>query len=200
MPSPLAEALLNQETIQGFYPHLNPRGKLAEALAKAGAEPSGQRSSQFDWLDKGFLSVLRGAEGLGISGTPLKLFNDVVQRERKEPITERDFSPEELSGFRQMIAAKGTPSGHIDYDDYKATDVSPASIGGFNYETGQDGATNITDTYDFNTNRGHPVEKELWARLLTSVAYPPAFAATIGRKAVPPGTGVPVRMRLDPNP
>jgi hypothetical protein len=160
-------------------------GPLANALAS----PRGER----DWLDKLFLTGLRGAEAVGIGGTPLKLYNDVVQRGRREPITERDFAPQDLDAYRAIIAKKGAPEGHVDYPDYgDNTGSLRAALGGFNYKGDE-----ITDNYDFNTDRGSPGEgQNLALRALVALVNPVGMASYIGRKTVPPGAGVPVRINL----
>jgi hypothetical protein len=165
---------------------------LSGQKVRQGEEPSTSPESKRDWLDRLFLGGLRVAEAVGIGGTPLKLYNDVVQRGRRDPITEKDFPPDELAGYRQIIERKGGTEGHIDYPDYKGTNVPQANLGGFNYKDGE-----ITDKYDFNTNRGGPYEKYLAARLLESVINPVGMAASIGRRIVPPGAGVPVRIKLE---
>lgn len=132
-----------------------------------------------------------------MGGTPLKLYNDVVQRGRREPITEKDFVPEELEAYRAIIAKKGAPEGHVDYPDYGDNAAAlRTALGGFNYKGDE-----VTDQYDFNTNRGGGnAEKYLPLRMVAALVNPIGMAAYIGRKTVPPGAGVPVHLNLAKQP
>lgn len=157
---------------------------------------------QRDWIDSIFLGGLSLAERAGFGGTPLKLYNDVVQRGRTEPITERDFSRDELNAYRDMVLSKylqtGNPTGAIDYPDYRGVPVPQGNLGGFRYNVAPDQGVTISDTYDFNTNRAGAYDRNALVRLLASVVAPYRAAAGIGRITKPPGTGVPVQLNIQP--
>lgn len=135
--------------------------------------------------------------------TPAKLYLDSVVSGKKEPITEADFSPEELAAIRKMIGNKA--QGGITYADYDASSqpglsslLSPAgrvanSLGQFNYQADPEGAT-VTDDYDFN-----PVFKDesLLLKAL-SILGTGGFSGLhmLGEEKLPPGKGRPVKIRL----
>lgn len=158
-------------------------------------------TATLDWLDKLFLGGLSGAEWLGLGGTPLKLYNDVIQRGRKEPITEKDFPHRELAAYRDLVLKKardtGRSEGNIDYPDYVGTGLPQGSLGGFRYRVTDDGNVAITDRYDFNANRGAPTDQNMAVRALGALFAPMHAAAAVGRKVAPSGKGVPVNMLID---
>jgi hypothetical protein len=103
-----------------------------------------------------------------------RTFLETVQGKR-EPITESNFSPEELAAMREMIALKGGDKGDIQYGDYqtlakamRARGQIPASttpslfsmsdslgnvqttLGRFKYGRDAKGNLVVQDTYDFN--------------------------------------------------
>ncbi len=156
--------------------------------------------------------MMRGMQDIGAAGTSLKLYNDVIQRARTTPITERDFTADELGAIRDMIrnkmAVTGQPSGHIDYRDYpggnllvadrsKAAGEVMNTLGGFDYSK-NNGNINVTDKYDFNANRGGVEDKSQLAQLLAMGFSPRNLAASIGRKILPDtgGRGVPVNIAI----
>jgi hypothetical protein len=150
-----------------------------------------------DRLDRALLAAMRGLESVGAVDTPLRLFNDVVQRGRREPITERDFEPDEINALREIVHRKGGTSGTIDYPDYGDSDAAPKNaLGGFKYEVDPQGGIDIADRYDFNTDRASPYEDNLAYRLARMLLVPRDAAASIGRRTVPPGTGPDVRLRI----
>lgn len=193
----MAEQSAVDEILSRYSPPVQPEHAQTTVPPRQGAD-----HPQLDWLDRAFLGSLSLAENLGLGGTPLKLYNDVVQRRRSAPITERDFSPDELSDYSKMVMDKyrqsGRPEGSIDYPDYQGRGVSAQSLGGFRYAIGDDGRITITDNYDFNTNRGSSSDRNAWVRALASLFAPRNAAAGIGRLVAPPGQGVPVRMELQP--
>jgi hypothetical protein len=164
-------------------------------------------------VQRAFLGVMRGAEGIGAAGTSLKLYNDIVQRGRNAPITESDFTPDELSAMQDMVKNKmaitGQPAGHIDYRDYPGGNLMVAdrskaagevmnTLGGFNYSVQPNGAIGITDKYDFNASRGDSSDDNPWAQALAAALYPRNLAASIGRRIIPDtsGRGVPVNVTI----
>jgi hypothetical protein len=156
-------------------------------------------------VQKAFLSLLSGAEKVGVGGTPLKIYNDVVQRGRTSPITEADLSQAEREALLRLVRGKaeatGSRSGSIDYPDYAkyGNGLSENLLGGFRYSLGDDGAANVSDVYDFNANRaGPPIENNQAMQAFAVLANPRGLAAQIGRKIVPDtsGRGVPVQIKL----
>ena len=93
--------------------------------------------------------------------TPLKLAWDSIAKGSKEPITEADFAPEELSAMYELTRAQ--KGGAVNYPTYGDNFVeNPGvpglmtakgrvanSLGQFNYKDDPEGTT-ITDKYDFN--------------------------------------------------
>ncbi len=176
---------------------------MSELAQKLWSSREVKKPEGADFLDRAFLDSLRVAESVGVGGTPLKLYNDVIQRGRTEPITEGDFPPEELNALRQIIERKiqssGATEGQIDYPDYEGTDLSPAALGGFQYQSSPEGIA-ITDRYDFNTERGDVNDNSLGKRLLAALVAQKAYASHLGRRFIPPGKGVDVRINLGGKP
>lgn len=151
-----------------------------------------------------FLKMLGWAEQIGIGGTAVKLYNDVIQRGRTAPITEQDVSPTERQQFRDLVLAKaaatGQNSGKIDYPDYQKYQPSLDSniLGGFRYSVDPSGGVGIKDSYDFNVNRAGPdIENNPIIQSLGIVANPRGLAAQIGRAVKPDtGGGIPVQMNF----
>ncbi len=175
------------------------RDFLHLARRRADAAPDGP---QLDLIDRSFLRAVALAERFGFGGTPMRLYNDVVQRGRTDPITEKDFTDEERAAFRRMIIDKwmrtGERQGSIDYPDYRGSGASENSIGGFRYAVDGHGNIVATDKYDFNTNRGHSHDRAYSLRAIASFVNPRGMAAQIGRQVVPPNRGVDVRLNLPP--
>jgi hypothetical protein len=150
-----------------------------------------------------FLSALSKAEEMGLGGTSLRLYNEIVQHGRREPISERDFNDAELGAFETVVqghaSATGKKSGHIDYKDYRKYGAKVGFeniLGGFDYEIQKDGTILITDKYDFNMiTRGASDENPI-VKALGAFFAPRELAAKVGRDRLPPGKGVPVKIRL----
>lgn len=166
------------------------------------------KTPDLNWVESGFLAGLQMMEAAGHlfnhDETPLRLYNDVVNRGRKETITEKDFNKEDIDGFRKMIEAKisdtGKTTGKIDYPDYQKHGLKFLSqaLGGFKYSQNEDGTIDITDMYDFNKDRAGKYDNDVAAQLLSMLFEPRNLAASIGRKVVPddPGRGVPVKIKV----
>jgi hypothetical protein len=151
-------------------------------------------------LENALLGILRGYEANVDNGTPLKLYNDVVQRGRKEPISEKDLTPAELKKLGGAVRKKGGAVGSFDYPDYRANmptshDLSH-TLGGFQYEIDDDANVTVRDTYDFNTAKGSPTDNDLAMQIFSFLFEPRALAAAAGRKVAPPGKGLPVNIHI----
>jgi hypothetical protein len=97
----------------------------------------------------------------------------------RDPITESNFSPEELAAIKEMITLKGGDVGNIQYEDYdtlvktmRERGQLPVSkypgllsmgdafgnvqttLGRFNYARDANGNMVVQDTYDFNPQHG----------------------------------------------
>lgn len=168
------------------------------AIKEVDSDP---RFSNLSFVERGFLGTLRAAESVGAGGTALRLFNDVIQRGRTEPITEQDLKPAEQEKLRALVVQhsqnNGSQSGMIDYKDYRGSGVDPNILGGFKYSI-KDGNISVEDTYDFNTNRIDGWEDNRIVQMLGALANQRGLAASIGRKIIPDsgGNGVPVRIKL----
>jgi muramidase (phage lysozyme) len=152
-----------------------------------------------DRLDSTFLAGLRGAENLGLGGTALKLYNDIVQRGRTEAITENDLSADELSGYRKIVERKiaetGKKKGKIDYRDYKG-DADSNVLGGFSYSVNEDGEIEIFDKWDFNSKTATSDSESTVLKALGMFFAPYHLASQVGRKTVPPEKGIDVKIKL----
>ena len=96
-----------------------------------------------------------------------RTFVDVMTG-RRTPITEKDFTAKEqmamMDAVRRSQARGG--KGRVDYEDYPSgKDIGPGyvdirnTLGGFQYKQGPDGATIISDRYDFHGPRVAEYEK-----------------------------------------
>jgi hypothetical protein len=140
-----------------------------------------------------------------VLSTPMRLYLDSVLSRKKDPITESDFTPEELAAVRQMVERQKASQGGITYADYAASDqpgvsslLSPAgrvanSLGQFNYQNDPEGTT-VTDNYDFNpTYKDLPLAEQI-ANFLGTAGF--SGLHTIGENVLPPGAGRTVKIRL----
>jgi hypothetical protein len=134
----------------------------------------------------------------------------------RSPITEQQFSPEELSAMQGLVSRKGGVSGAINYRDYDrvagdqeimgtGSMSSPlgnvrSTLGQFRYQ--YDPATGryqIQDAYDFNDNENTSADME--SRAESHAADPKYYLARwYAGETVPPGTGRDVRVTLPPGP
>lgn len=185
-------------------------GSAAGAGAFGGGKSGLPTYTDLSWQQKAILGILRLAEHIepvGDAHTAIKLYNDVVQRGRKEPITETDFHPDTLEKFRDFVITHskqmGQNAGSIDYSDYRrlAPDINPNMLGGFQYNIDDKGNVGIKDTYDFNVDRGGPQDASPLYQTAGLLLNPMGVAASAGRRLVPDisGQGVPVRINI-PNP
>ena len=96
-----------------------------------------------------------------------RTFVDVMTG-RRTPITEKDFTAKEQMAMMDAVKrsqARGG-KGRVDYQDYPSGDqIGPGfvdirnTLGGFQYKQTPDGATVITDRYDFHGPRAAEYEK-----------------------------------------
>ncbi len=97
----------------------------------------------------------------------IRVFGQTLFGNRK-PISERDFSDEELQNIRNAIAANQQRTGargrgSVGYNDYPHfEEIGPgyapieSTLGRFNYRTLPDGRTVVTDRYDFLNDERAP--------------------------------------------
>lgn len=165
-----------------------------------------------DLAQNAFLWFGRLAEKGGAYGTPLRLYNQMVQEGRTKPVTESDFTNLELDTAKRLILDKikrtSKPSGHFTYEDYNGNygKDEPAarnllmSLGAFQYAVGDDGNIGISDSWDFNRDKATQIEgREAEKSPEVGLLMPTAYAAGIGRQVIPDGSGVPVSINIDSN-
>lgn len=147
-----------------------------------------------------------------------KLFIETAQGERR-PITEKDFSPEELKAIRLLIDTQNAESGSIQYKDYIAAadkerqrtgklpvTLTPGvaslldsigniqtSLGRFQYKKDQDGNLVIVDTYDFNPAPQNTNKEEFAA---ASSLNPYTMLRQYAGQKIPPGQGRSIKINL----
>jgi len=158
-------------------------------------------NSDLSGPQKALLFALDKAEKIGVGGTAVRLYNDVIQRGRTEAITAKDLNSSELDGLKEIVLAKaqktGQQSGVIDYKDYNSK-LDSNILGGFKYKI-QNNKLIVDDVYDFNANRADKFEDNRFMQGVAFLANPRGLAAGIGRKRVSDtsGKGVPVKIELN---
>jgi hypothetical protein len=142
-----AEELARRRTLPPTIDRANGSPKGGEAKKpEAMAEPTLIESSP---ATRTFLNVLGG---------------------RREPLTEKDFTPSEHAAMLEVIRtseARGkSPKGRVDYGDYpSAENAGPGykdirnTLGGFGYQRDPEGGVTISDKYDFHGPRVAEYEK-----------------------------------------
>jgi hypothetical protein len=163
-------------------------------------------------VEKLYLSAFNQLEKLGVGGTALRIYNDIVQRGRTDPVTENDFNEDELKRLKTIIQEKiskdGKTTGSFDYKNYLGSSDSGVIdsfrniLGGFKYKVEDDGTIVVTDTYDFNklvrTSKldNHPVVQAILGPI-----NPVGLATHIARKKISAESrkGVPVEIRITPS-
>jgi hypothetical protein len=139
----------------------------------------------------------------------------------KTPITEENFSPEEMSVMRELATRKGGDKGSINYADYVAlaeeinkkdkasASASPSlfsmadpmgnvqtTLGQFSYIKDPEGNLQVVDTYDFNPPNPNAMQE---ARTGDYGAFGPyGLIRDYAGEKVPPGAGREVRVNLGP--
>ena len=140
---------------------------------------------------------------LDLLPTPAKLYLESVIGGKRDPITEADFTPEELMEMQKLIGDR--QQGGISYADYGTAAqprlaglLTPAgrvatALGQFNYQTGPEGAT-ITDEYDFNPTFKDESLMHKAMSILGSGGF--TGAHLLGEYMLPPGKGRKVNVRI----
>ena len=139
----------------------------------------------------------------------------------KTPITEENFSPEEMGVMRELATRKGGDKGSINYADYVAlaeeinkkdkasASASPSlfsmadpmgnvqtTLGQFSYIKDPEGNLQVVDTYDFNPPNPNAMQE---ARTGDYGAFGPyGLIRDYAGEKVPPGAGREVRVNLGP--
>jgi hypothetical protein len=139
----------------------------------------------------------------------------------KTPITEENFSPEEMGVMRDLATRKGGDKGSINYADYVAlaeeinkkdkasASASPSlfsmadpmgnvqtTLGQFSYIKDPEGNLQVVDTYDFNPPNPNAMQE---ARTGDYGAFGPyGLIRDYAGEKVPPGAGREVRVNLGP--
>jgi hypothetical protein len=148
-----------------------------------------------------------------------RTFLETVQGKR-DPITEGNFSPEELAVMKEMIALKGGDAGDIQYSDYhalakvmRAQGKIPAStnpslfsmsdslgnvqttLGRFKYGRDAEGNLVVRDTYDFNPPRvPNSMQEQRTAEYGAMGPY--RLVREYAGEKIPPGRGREININL----
>jgi hypothetical protein len=152
--------------------------------------------------------------------TSARMLLETVQG-KKTPITESNFSPEEMDVMRQLADLKGGDKGSINYADYVAlakemnkqgkvpASMSPGlfsmadpmgnvqtTLGQFRYQRDPKGNLQIVDEYDFNPPNPNAMQE---ARTGDYGAFGPyGLIRDYAGEKIPPGFGRSVRVNLPP--
>jgi hypothetical protein len=152
----------------------------------------------------------RGSGGImpsvmGALPTPARLYLESIVGGKRGPITEQDFTPEELGAIRRMVDQQKESQGGIDYGAYQDRDQpglsslgSPAgrvanSLGQFTYQRDPEGTT-VSDNYDFNPMYSEQPALIKALSMLSTLGW--SGAHMLGESVLPPGSGRPVSIRF----
>jgi hypothetical protein len=138
---------------------------------------------------------------------------------KRDPITESNFSSEELDVMRQLIAAKGTPSGSVSYVDYNnmaekmmsegkmPSSISPSlfsmgdprgnvqtTLGQFRYVRDPQGNLQVVDSYDFNPPNQRDTREARTGDYGATGLY--GLVREYAGEKIPPGRGRDVKINL----
>lgn len=146
---------------------------MARTFAKGGEADKKDQGPEMTGINRvtDFIAQRLPASNFPTAG---RTFLETVQGKR-DPITEGNFSPQELAVMREMIASKGGDAGDIQYGDYRAlaevmrargqipASTNPSlfsmsdslgnvqtTLGRFKYGRDAKGNLIVRDTYDFN--------------------------------------------------
>ena len=137
----------------------------------------------------------------------------------RDPITEKNFSPEELAMIKQLVMLKGGDAGDIQYKDYSTLaramwaqgqtpmTLSPGllsmgdprgniqtTLGRFKYARDAKGNLVVQDTYDFNPPQEGAMQEQ---RTGDYGAFGPyGLIRDYAGEKIPPGYGRPININL----
>ena len=122
----------------------------------------------------------------------------------RSPITENNFSPEELNVLKELIALKGGNTGSIQYDDYRksgkpVTLLTPlgniqTTLGRFRYTRDANGNLIVQDMYDFNPPQEGALQEQRTGDY--GALGPYGLIREYAGQKIPPGYGRPVNINL----
>ena len=146
--------------------------------------------------------------------TSAQIFLKSVQGDRN-PITEKNFSPQELATIKELIRLKGGDAGDIQYSDYnnlaeamKKRGQMPVSItpgllsmgdtlgniqttlGRFKYARDANGNYIVQDAYDFNAPKSNEPQEP------AAASGPYGLIREYAGAKMPPGRGRPINIKL----
>lgn len=146
--------------------------------------------------------------------TSARTFLETAQGNR-EPITESNFSPEELAALKEMVLLKGGDAGDIQYKDYDALakmlrergqipiSTSPSvfsmgdplgnvqtTLGRFRYVRDAGGNLMVQDSYDFNPPQEGASQEQ------NAGFGPYALIRGYAGEKIPPGYGRQIKVNL----
>jgi hypothetical protein len=206
-------------TLEG--PTLTKNTLAKKRFAKGGEakKPEGDAAPKVTGVNKvlDFIAQRLPADVFPTSGRTLL---ETVQG-AKTPITEKNFSPEEMDVMRELAALKGGDKGSISYADYVAlakemnkrgevpASMSPSlfsmadpmgnvqtTLGQFRYMKDPQGNLQVVDKYDFNPPNPNAMQE---ARTGDYGAFGPyGLIRDYAGEKVPPGAGREVRVNLGP--
>jgi len=146
--------------------------------------------------------------------TNAKIFIETVQGNRN-PITEKNFSPQELAAIKELIMLKGGDAGDIQYSDYNnlskamqkrgqmPMSVTPGllsmsdslgniqtTLGRFKYARDANGNFVVQDAYDFNAPKSNEMQE------VGAATGPYGLIREYAGAKIPPGRGRPINIKL----
>lgn len=172
------------------------------------------------WTDPLVSGGVSAAASLFPDMTNVRILNETLNKGSKEPITAKDFAPEELDIIKRLVEFKGGDKGSVTYPDYLAFldaeraagrigDVgtrlpslfsvqSPygqvqTTLGQFGFKVHpKTKEVSITDAYDFN-----PAAQGVNSEVVAG-SGPYAMIRDLAGRKIPPGTGRVVDVRFNP--
>ena len=203
-------AMFDQPTLE------KPGPLMARTFAKGGE--ADKKDPELTGINRvsDFIAQRLPASSFPTSG---RTFLETVQGKR-DPITEGNFSPEELSVMKEMIALKGGDAGDIQYGDYhalakvmRAQGKIPASttpslfsisdslgnvqttLGRFKYGRDAKGNLVVRDTYDFNPPKDpNSMQEQRTAEYGAMGPY--SLVREYAGEKIPPGRGREININL----
>jgi len=191
---------------------------MARTFSKGGAADKKDQGPEMTGINRvtDFIAQRLPASSFPTSG---RTFLETVQGKR-DPITEGNFSPEELLVMKEMIALKGGDAGDIQYGDYnalakvmRAQGKIPASttpslfsmsdslgnvqttLGRFKYGRDAKGNLVVRDTYDFNPPRDpNSMQEQRTAEYGAMGPY--SLIREYAGEKIPPGRGREININL----